>query len=45
MDGGALKGSLSVGPEQTVRTKVQMGFVTDELPRSRQEYDGYKDRA
>jgi hypothetical protein len=42
---GTLKGSLTVEPGKTVRTKVQMGFVTDELPRSRAEYDGYKGRS
>ncbi|MGW6498452.1 galactose-binding domain-containing protein [Nonomuraea angiospora] len=42
---GTLKGSLTVEPGKTVRTKVQMGFVTDELPGSRTEYDGYKGRS
>jgi hypothetical protein len=42
---GALKGTLSVGPGKTVRTKVQMGFVTEELAGSRSEYDGYKGRS
>ncbi len=42
---GTLKGSLTVEPGKTVRTKVQMGFVTDELPASRAEYDGYKGRS
>ncbi|MFB9622192.1 Ig-like domain-containing protein [Nonomuraea helvata] len=42
---GALKGSVTVEPGKTVRTKVQMGFVTEELPGSRAEYDGYKGRS
>ncbi|MFB4283253.1 Ig-like domain-containing protein [Nonomuraea sp. MTCD27] len=42
---GALKGSVTVEPGRTVRTKVQMGFVTAELARSRSEYDGYKGRS
>ncbi|MFI7705865.1 Ig-like domain-containing protein [Nonomuraea sp. NPDC049480] len=42
---GTLKGSLTVEPGKTVRTKVQMGFVTEELPESRSEYDGYKGRS
>ncbi|WP_219468961.1 galactose-binding domain-containing protein [Nonomuraea rhizosphaerae] len=42
---GALKGTLSVAPGRTVRTKVQMGFVTEELPGSREEYDGYRGRS
>ena len=41
---GTLKGTLSIGPGQTVRTKVQMGFLTEELPGSRTEYDGYRGR-
>lgn len=44
-DGGALKGTLTVEPGETVRTKVQMGFVTEELAGSRREYDGYKGRS
>ncbi|MET8990650.1 Ig-like domain-containing protein [Nonomuraea wenchangensis] len=43
--GGELKGTLTVGPGRTVRTKVQMGFVTEELPGSRAEYDAYRDRS
>ncbi|MEV0384319.1 Ig-like domain-containing protein [Nonomuraea sp. NPDC050643] len=42
---GTLKGSVTVEPGRTVRTKVQMGFVTEELPESRAEYDGYKGRS
>ncbi|MFC5824951.1 Ig-like domain-containing protein [Nonomuraea insulae] len=42
---GTLKGSLTVQPGRTVRTKVQMGFVTEELAKSRGEYDGYKGRS
>ncbi|MEV4802419.1 Ig-like domain-containing protein [Nonomuraea sp. NPDC049421] len=42
---GALKGTVTVKPGKTVRTKVQMGFVTDELPGSRKEYDAYKGRS
>ncbi|WP_053174766.1 Ig-like domain-containing protein [Nonomuraea sp. SBT364] len=43
--GGELKGTLSIEPGQTVRTKAQLGFVTEELPDSRKEYDGYKGRS
>ncbi|MEU7746166.1 Ig-like domain-containing protein [Nonomuraea sp. NPDC049158] len=42
---GALKGTLSVEPGKTVRAKVQMGFVTEELAGSRGEYDAYKGRS
>ncbi|TMR35480.1 hypothetical protein ETD85_13750 [Nonomuraea zeae] len=42
---GALKGSVTVQPGRTVRAKVQMGFVTEELAGSRPEYDGYKGRS
>ncbi|WP_274385195.1 discoidin domain-containing protein [Streptosporangium soli] len=42
---GTLKGTLSIGPGRTVRTKVQMGFLTEELPGSRTEYDGYRGRS
>ncbi|WP_220040157.1 galactose-binding domain-containing protein [Nonomuraea aridisoli] len=42
---GALKGEVTVDPGETVRTKVQMGFVTEELTRSRAEYDDYKGRS
>ncbi|MEU6714969.1 Ig-like domain-containing protein [Nonomuraea sp. NPDC046802] len=42
---GALKGSVTIAPGKTVRTKVQMGFVTEELAGSRSEYDGYKGRS
>jgi hypothetical protein len=38
-DGDALTGTLSVGAGKTVTTKVQMGFVTEELEQSREEYD------
>ncbi|WP_220446606.1 Ig-like domain-containing protein [Nonomuraea deserti] len=43
--GGELKGSVDVAPGRTVRTKVQMGFVTEELPGSRPEYDDYRERS
>ncbi|MFF3444959.1 Ig-like domain-containing protein [Streptosporangium sp. NPDC002721] len=43
VSGGALRGSLAVAPGATVRTKVQMGFVTEELPGSRREYDAYRE--
>ncbi|MBB2910800.1 hypothetical protein FHS43_002063 [Streptosporangium becharense] len=42
---GKLTGTLSIAPGATARTKVQMGFVTEELPASREEYDGYKGRS
>ncbi|MGW0806579.1 galactose-binding domain-containing protein [Nonomuraea sp. NPDC002799] len=42
---GALKGSVTVEPGKTVRAKVQMGFVTEELAGSRAEYDGYQGRS
>ncbi|MDF2707354.1 MAG: hypothetical protein K0R62_3006 [Nonomuraea muscovyensis] len=43
--GGELKGTLTVQPGRTEHTKVQMGFVTEELAGSRPEYDGYKGRS
>src|SRR4051794_6725700 len=43
VDGDALKGSVSVGAGKTVTTKVQMGFVTEELAKSRIEYDRNRD--
>ncbi|MFI6786627.1 Ig-like domain-containing protein [Nonomuraea sp. NPDC050383] len=42
---GELRGTLTLGPGQTATTKVQMGFVTEELPGSRTEYDGYRGRS
>ncbi|WP_327587763.1 discoidin domain-containing protein [Nonomuraea sp. NBC_00507] len=45
VDDGTLKGAVTVEPGKTVRTKVQMGFVTEELAGSRAEYDGYKGRS
>ncbi|GIH60444.1 carbohydrate-binding protein [Microbispora siamensis] len=45
VDGAALKGTLTIAPGKTVRTKVQLGLVTEELPGSREEYDGYKGRS
>ncbi|WP_336213770.1 galactose-binding domain-containing protein [Nonomuraea sp. LPB2021202275-12-8] len=44
VSGGALKGTLAIEPGRTVRTKAQLGFVTEELAGSRAEYDGYKGR-
>jgi hypothetical protein len=45
VDDSSLKGAVTVEPGKTVRTKVQMGFVTEELAGSRAEYDGYKGRS
>jgi hypothetical protein len=39
VDGAALAGEVTVEPGQTVETKVQMGFVTEEIGESRPEYD------
>jgi hypothetical protein len=42
-EGDALVGSIDVGAGETVTTKVQMGFVTEELEGSRTEYERYRD--
>jgi hypothetical protein len=42
-DGDALVGSIEVGAGQTRTTKVQMGFVTEELEKSRGEYERFRD--
>ena len=39
VDGSELVGEVTVGPGETVETKVQMGFVTEEIAESRPEYD------
>ena len=41
-DGGALTSTLSVPATGSVTTKVQMGFVTKEIPESRTDYDAYR---
>ena len=40
--GGRLTGSVTVPSGQTVTVKVQLGFVADEIPASRTEYDRYR---
>ena len=40
--GGALSRSMTVAAGQTVTTKVQLGFVANEIPQSRTEYDAYR---
>src|SRR5690606_33332056 len=40
---GALTGTLTIEPGRTARTKVQMGFITEELPGSGKEYTRYRD--
>ncbi len=40
--GGRLTGSVSVPSGQTVTVKVQLGFVAEEIPESRTEYDTYR---
>ncbi len=42
---GALTRSVTVPAGQTVTAKVQLGFVTTELPQSRTEYDAYRAQA
>jgi hypothetical protein len=44
-DGAELTGSVGVAPGETVRTKVTMGFVTEEIADSRPEYESYRDAA
>jgi hypothetical protein len=39
VDGTELTGAVTVEPGATVETKVQMGFVTEEIAASRAEYD------
>ncbi|MEJ3744277.1 discoidin domain-containing protein, partial [Actinomycetes bacterium KLBMP 9797] len=39
---GELNRSVTVGAGQTVTAKVVMGFVTNEIPESRTEYDAYR---
>lgn len=39
VDGSELVGAVTVEPGDTVETKVQMGFVTEEIAASRPEYD------
>jgi hypothetical protein len=40
--GGRLTGSVTVASGQTVTVKVQLGFVADEIPASRTDYDRYR---
>ena len=40
--GGRLTGSVTVPGGQTVTVKAQLGFVADEIPASRTEYDQYR---
>ncbi|MDQ7906213.1 discoidin domain-containing protein [Phytohabitans sp. ZYX-F-186] len=39
---GGLNRSVTVGAGQTVEAKVQLGFVTDEIPESLSEYNAYR---
>ncbi|TDC01537.1 discoidin domain-containing protein [Micromonospora fluostatini] len=39
---GGLNRSVTLAAGQRVTTKVQMGFVTEEIPESRTEYDTYR---
>ncbi|MFF5522985.1 discoidin domain-containing protein [Streptomyces coeruleorubidus] len=41
VSGGGLDRSVTVAAGATVTAKVVMGFVTDEIPESRTEYDAY----
>ncbi|MDU0287940.1 discoidin domain-containing protein [Saccharothrix longispora] len=41
---GGLDRSVTLGAGQSTTTKVVMGFVTDEIPQSRTEYDAYRTR-
>jgi Bacterial Ig-like domain (group 4)/F5/8 type C domain len=41
--GDALEGSIGIAAGETVTTKVQMGFVTEEIEQSRREYDDVRD--
>lgn len=41
-NGGRLTGNVTVASGQTVMMKVQLGFVADEIPASRTEYDQYR---
>ena len=43
VDGTTLAGSVTVAPGETVHTKVTMGFITEEIPESRTEYEFYRD--
>ena len=42
---GALSRSVTVAAGQTVTVKVQLGFVANEIPASRTEYDAYRARS
>lgn len=42
-DGKKLKGSIDVDAGKTIKTKVQMGFVTKEISQSTEEYHNYQD--
>ncbi|SNY63925.1 discoidin domain-containing protein [Paractinoplanes atraurantiacus] len=42
--GGTLTRSVTVAAGQTVTVKVQLGFVANEIPQSRTEYDAYRAR-
>ena len=44
-DGGKLSGTVRVRAGRTVTTKVQMGFVTEELEASRSEYERIRHRS
>ncbi|MCK9221796.1 MAG: Ig-like domain-containing protein [Limnochordia bacterium] len=40
--GQRLVGQIVLEPHQTVETKVLMGFITEEIPESKEEYEEYK---
>lgn len=42
---GRLAGSVTLDPGRTVTVKVQLGFVTEEIPESGTEYDAYRARS
>ncbi len=42
VSGGGLNRSLSIGAGQTETTKVQLGFVANEIPQSLTEYNTYR---
>ncbi|MEU0877443.1 discoidin domain-containing protein [Lentzea sp. NPDC005914] len=42
VNNGGLDRSITVGAGQTVSTKVEMGFLTTEIPESSSEYEAYR---
>jgi hypothetical protein len=39
---GRLAGSITLAPAQSATIKLQLGFVAEEIPQSRTEYDAYR---